>query len=96
MEYKEIIKNYLEKEGISVRMLAMMCNISPKSIYFYLNGIKPGPRCSAKLKIGTRGIIDLNIPYKARHKKPGPKPLSKRRKKRANNISQEESPVISS
>ena len=65
MYYAEKIKAYLEKENLTIKMFSLICGITVNTVYFILKGIKPSPGTARKIKIGTKGEIDLDIPYKA-------------------------------
>ena len=80
MDPKNTLKAYLERENLSPEQFGLICGVCKKIVYFCLNGIKIGPRTSAKIYLATRGEINFNIPYKrTRKKKTGPKGLKKRR-----------------
>lgn len=74
------LKAYLERENLSPSQFGLICGVCKKVVYFCLNGIKIGPRTSAKIYLATRGEINFNIPYKRiPKKKTGPKGLRRRR-----------------
>lgn len=79
MSPKDILKNYLEEKNLNPRQFSSLCGISYTSIYFYLRGQNIGPRGCRKIFLGTRGEIDLGVPYKTTEPKKSTRKILKKR-----------------
>ena len=66
MTDSELLMDYLKMREVSILEFACFCRVSPETIYRIIRGKKIGPATSRKIFIATKGIVNLNIPYRSK------------------------------